>query len=473
MRRHRAFAALIVSLSLVGCGLMRTPYTRPEVESPASYPHADATATASLDRWWQGFGDPQLDSLVTQARNRNSDLALAALNVRAAQLQAHLAVINPAIAVGYTYDYSAPLKRTLLPTPVTKFHSLTASASYEVDLWDQLAALKDVARWEARATEEDRQSAALSLIGTTVNLYYQLADLNFQLDTSRKSIVYTRRTLELVQVLKTAGGTTQLEIAESQQSLESQEAIETALVQQRIEVRNALKLLLNGISWSEESERPAVPESPPPPVAAGLPASLLKRRPDLRAAELRLREAVAQTDATRLSFYPNLSLTGSLGTASTGLSELVSNPLGSLAATLTAPLIQINQAHFATALARAQYDKAVVSFRKTLLQALIDVDNALSARTELAEQGGKLERSLESSKTAERLYEIRYRAGAVALRAWLDAQESRRQTELAVSANRLARVQNYIMLCQALGGGTEGLDSESTDRINLPNNRDQ
>src|SRR3984957_20470995 len=104
-------------------------------------------------------------------------------------------------------------------------------------------------------------------------------------------------------------------------------------------------------------------------VASDLPASLLDRRPDLRAAEMRLRETLAQTDATRLSFYPNLSLTGSLGTASTRLSELVSNSLGSLAATLTAPFIQINQAHFATALARTQYDKAVVSFRKVLLQA--------------------------------------------------------------------------------------------------------
>jgi len=451
--------ALIGSLSLTGCGLMRTHYTCPEVESPSSYPHADATATASLDHWWQRFGDPQLDALVAEALKLNSDLALAALNIRAAQFQAHLAVINPTVTTGYTYDYSAPLKRTIPPTPATKFHSLTASASYEVDLWDQLAALKDAARWEARATEEDRQSAALALIGTTVNLYYQLADLNYRIILSEQSIAYATRTLELVQVLKTAGGVTQLEIAESEQSIQSQKANQAALIEQRVELRNALTVVLNGTPWPESEERDAVPDDPPPPVAAGLPVSLLDRRPDLRAAELRLRETLAQTDATRLSFYPNLNLTGSLGTASTGLSELVSNPLGSLAATLSLPFIQMKQAHFATALSKTQYDKAVVNFRKTLLQALIDVDNVLSARTQLAEEGAELEHSLKSAKTAEHLYEIRYRAGAVALRSWLDAQESRRQAELALAGNRLARLQNYATLCLGLGGGADTSDA--------------
>jgi NodT family efflux transporter outer membrane factor (OMF) lipoprotein len=456
MRRTCIMVALVGSLSLAGCGLMRTHYTRPEVDSPPSYPHATAIATASLDRWWQRFGDPQLDALVAEALTRNADLALAVLNVRAAQFQAHLAVINPIVSAGYTYDYSAPLKRTVPPTPATKLHSLTASVSYEVDLWDQLTALKDAARWEARATEEDRQSAALALIGTTVNLYYQLADLNYRIELSDRSIAYTTRTLELVQVLRVAGGVTALETAEAEQSLASQRATQAALIEQRVELRNTLTVLLNGTPWPENQERVAVPDDPPPPVAADLPAALLNRRPDLRAAEMRLRETLAQTDATRLSFYPNLSLTGSLGTASTGLSELASNPLGSLAATLSVPFIQLNQAKFATRLARTQYDKAVVSFRKTLLQALIDVDNALSAHTQLSEEAAQLEGSLESAKRAERLYQIRYRAGAVPLQAWLDAQETRREGEIALAGNRLSRLQNYATLCEALGGDSIG-----------------
>src|ERR1700722_11560610 len=328
MRRSRVLPlVLLCSPLLMSCGLMRTYYSRPLVNVPASYFHADENAKASLDRWWQSFDDLKLNALVEKALNNNNDLALAALNVRAAQLQVHLAVINPIVAAGYTYDYSKPLNGSV---PAMRFHSLTASVSYEVDLWDQLGAVKDVARWEARATEQDRQSAAVALIGTVVDLYYQLADLNYRIDMSEQSIAYATRTLQIVQVLKTAGGATQLELAESEQGLESRKAAPSALQEQRVELRNALTVLRNGPPWSEECERPAVPDGTPPPVAPGLPFSLLDRRPDLRAAELRLRETLAQTDATRLSFYPNLILTGSLGTASTGLSELVSNPLGSL-----------------------------------------------------------------------------------------------------------------------------------------------
>jgi outer membrane protein TolC len=183
--------------------------------------------------------------------------------------------------------------------------------------------------------------------------------------------------------------------------------------------------------------------------------TLLDRRPDLRAAELRLEETLAQTDATRLSFYPNLSLTGSVGTASTGLSEIISNPLGSLAASLSLPFIQLNQAKFATALARTQYDQAVLRFQKALWQALSDVDNALSARTQLAEEGAALARSLDAARTTDRLTQIRYRAGAISLSSWLAAQDALRQAELALSANKLAQLENYAALCQALGGGTE------------------
>lgn len=455
MRRPPVLSVgLTVNLLLMSCSLTRTHYNRPDVTVPANFARAGDNAQALLYRWWENFDDPLLDTLVAEALKNNSDLALAAFNVRAAQLQAHLAVINPTVAAGYTYDHSKPLKGSV---PATQFHSLTAAVSYEVDLWDQLGALKDVARWEARATQEDRHSAALALIGTTVDLYYQLANLNQRINLGEQSIEYATKTMKLVRVLKGAGGATQLEIAQAEQGLARQQASQVDLIEQRVELRNALTVLLNGAHWPEDQERTAVPEGPPPAVAAGIPASLLDRRPDLLAAELRLRETLAQTDATRLSFYPNVSLTGSLGTASMGLSELVSNPLGSLAATVVAPFIQMNEAKFATALARTQYDKAVVSFRKTLLQALIDVDNALSARTQLAEEALHLERSRETARTAEQLYEIRYRAGAIALRPWLDTQETRRQTEIDLANNRLQRLENYVAVCQALGGDADRL----------------
>jgi NodT family efflux transporter outer membrane factor (OMF) lipoprotein len=455
--QRTAIVLALMAASLSGCSAFRTPYQRPVSTMPSTFDGVDRETLASLDRWWENFHDSNLNAVVSEALRVNPDLALAALSVRAASLQTHLAVINPNVTAGYTYEVSKPLNGA---APTTQFHSLTASASYEIDLWGRLAAERDAARWEERATVQDRGSAALLLIGSVVNLYFEIADLNYEISVGEANIVDAQKSLHLVQILKSAGGATALDIAAGVQALESLKGAQAALIEARVERRNALSVLLAGTPWPESQERATAPDEAPLAVDAGLPATLLDRRPDLRAAELRLRETLAQTDATRLSFYPNLALTGSLGTASIGLSELVSNPLGSLAATITAPFVQWNQAHFATALARTQYDEAVLRFKKTLWQALSDVDNALSARGHLAEECAALERSLKAARTTERLTEIRYRAGAVSLSSWLEARQSRRQAELALSSNHLAQLESYATLCLSLGGG----GSESVDR---------
>jgi len=454
MMRVSVTVLLLVTSIAAGCNALRSTYRRPEVAVPSTYPHADQSAQASLLRWWQNFGDPQLNSLVDEALRQNNDLAQAVLRVRAAEMERHLAVVNPVVAANYEAARTKLLKHGF---PAATSHTLSLSASYEIDLWGNLSATKDAATWEARATEQDRQSAALILIGTTVSLYYQIALLNERVTLGEQSIDYATKTLNLVRALAAAGAASRLDLSESEQNLESQQASQTEILQQRVEVRNALTVLLNGTEWPQAREPTQVPESPPPTVDAGLPASLLERRPDLRAAEQRLRETLATADATRLSYYPQLSLTGALGTVSTGLTGLLSNPTVSVVGELTAPFLQIDQAKFHSALARTQYEIAIAQFRQTLLQALYDVDTALSARTQLSEEGHLLEQSLNAEKEVEHLYEVRYRTGAVALHFWLDAQQTRRAAEISLAENRVSRLENYSTVCQALGGDPRDL----------------
>ncbi len=449
MRRLGASAGMMVAMTLAACGSLRTRYTTPPVLTPKSYVHADDRARASLDRWWLRFDDPRLDALIEQALTRNTDLAAAALRVRAAHLQQHLAVINPTLTAEYSYTDSIPSGAHLAPTHT---HSLLASASYQLDLWDALAAIRDAARWEAAATEEDRLSTALTLIGGTANLYFQLAELNQRILLGEQSIAYARKTVDLVKGQASFGAASKLEIAEAEQSWESQQAVQTELLEKRVEARNALTVLLDGVAFAEDLELQALPERPPPPADAGLPASLLERRPDLQAAEMRLRASLASTDAVRSSFYPQLTLTSSVGTASSEISKALRDPVATLAGVLTAPFFQFNQARYSTQLARTQFDEAALAFRKTLLQALYDVDNALSARTQLSQEAAHLERSLTAAQEVERLFEIRYRSGAVALQLWLNAQETRRLAQISLAENRLARMQNHVGLCLALGG---------------------
>lgn len=217
-----------------------------------------------------------------------------------------------------------------------------------------------------------------------------------------------------------AGAVSRLELEDAEQALQSQRAAHARLLQSRVETRLAIGLLRDGRTWPDADEPQALPTSLPA-VEPGLPAQLLARRSDLRAAEMRLRGMLASHDANRLSFYPSISLTGSHGGSSESLARVLSDPTSALAAALTLPFLQANEMLLSTQISAAQYEEARLVFRQTLWRALSEVENALSARTQLAAQGVELEASLAAAATAERLYEARYRAGAASLRDWLDA----------------------------------------------------
>jgi NodT family efflux transporter outer membrane factor (OMF) lipoprotein len=323
-----------------------------------------------------------------------------------------------------------------------------------VDLWGQLASNSDAARWEAQATADDRANTALALTGTTASLYWRIGYLNQQLTLSQASIDYTRRSLELARVRHVAGAATALDILEVERSLATQEANQATLLQQRTEASNELAIVFDqppqqalGVPAPDSLTQIKLPE-----VAAGLPAQLLARRPDLRAAEARLRSTLATSDATRASFYPSLTLSGSLGRSSEELSRLLSNPIGTIAADLALPFVQWRDMQRTIKISEADYEQATLAFRQTLYAALVEVENRLSARQRYQEEYVQLTKALEAARKAEELYRIRYEAGNIAVKPWLDAQESRRQAEISVAENRFNQLQNHVALIKALGG---------------------
>jgi NodT family efflux transporter outer membrane factor (OMF) lipoprotein len=449
---------LAVLLLATGCASVGTPYSTPAVNAPAQWTYAgtQGAARANADPWWRNFNDPQLTLLVEEALKRNNDLAAATIRVRRAQLQAGLAEdrLTPSFSGGADVRASRALSGSNNGTNRSSGASL--GVSYEVDLWNRLGSERDIARWEALATAQDREATALSLIGTTAVLYWQIGYLNQRIAAGQSSIGYARKTLDLVEAQYRAGAVSGLERAQAQQSLASQQASQTQLEQQLVEAKNALALLFDGQFASLPAEATTLPLTLPastlPPLDAGLPAELLGRRPDLRAAELRLRESVSNIDATRASYYPSLSLTGGLGTSSAALLSLLSNPVLTLGAGISLPFLNRTQMDLDIKVSKAQYEEAVVNFRQTLYAAFGDVENALSARQQFAQQGALLEESLRAAREAERLYEIRYRAGSEPLKSWLDAQERRRSAEISLADNRFNRLSNHATLYQALGG---------------------
>lgn len=459
-------APLAVLVFLAGCSSLQTPYEARSIDVPAQWSAAPADAQtdakadsvpASIEEaWWKRFGDAELDRLIALALERNSDLHLAAWNLRQAEIALGQAHNRQAPTVGASLGANA--SHDLDAGSTTRNHSLGLNLSYELDLWGKLARAQDAAAWRLAATGQDAQTTAIALVASVAQLYWQLAYQNEQIATGAQSLAHAQRTRELVQAQYDAGGVSGLEMQEARRSIATQEAALAQARQSRTATRNALAVLLHH-SPTDSALAQLLPQEPQtlptlalPDIPADLPAQVLARRPDVQAAEQRLRATLADGDATRASYYPSIGLTAGLGSASRSLGDLLSNPVATLGATLGLPFLRQQEMRLSNAASRASFEAAAVQFEKTLLTALQEVENALSNRERLAQQRHWLSEQLDAAREVERLAEVRYRAGATALKTWLDAQESRRNAELALAANRLAQLENQLTLYKALGG---------------------
>jgi len=457
--RARLSSALVgvAVLALGGCTLFQPePRAQRPLEVPQRWqqpipPAATGAMVVQSADWWTAFGDRQLDRLIDDALRTNNNLAAAGIRVRRAQLQAGLANTNltPDVLGQASTSRSYDLKRGSVAGSAS---SSAVTLSYELDLWGRLSALRSAADWELKATESDREAAALSLVGTTAGLHWQIGYLNQRIELSEAGMEDGRRILALARVKYAAGAVSGLDVAQAGQNLATQEAAHTQLLQQRVEARNALAILFDQPPEPMVPEPARLPDIALPAIDAGVLASLLGRRPDLRAAEQRLRGALANVDATRTGFYPALSLTGVLGTSSTALGELLKNPVATLGAGLTLPFLQWNTARLTVAVSQTQYEEAVAGFRQSLYTALSEVENALSSRTQLRAESESLALALQEAQRAERLSEVRYRAGATALQPVLDAKDRRRAAEVSLAQNRLNQLNATMTLYKALGG---------------------
>lgn len=459
MNLTKLATALILGSSLIGCAaVVKTPYQAPAVQVPSGFAYDNAKSKQIqtdlyADQWWTLFGDTQLNQLVDQVIQKNADLAVAGINLQTARLKAGLArdqqgprITNTSISTGHSFDLNSG-------NDSAKGVTVGTGVSYAVDLFGKLARQTEAAKWESLATEQDLQATGQTLIATTANLYWQLGYLNERYSTAQQSLASTQKTYELVRTQYKAGAVSGLDLTQAEQSVQSQKASLSQIEQQLVETRTALAVLLQiPVQQLNIQEPKKLPRIALPNISAGLPADILSRRPDLRAAELRLRESLANKDATKASYYPSISLTGSLGSTSTSLANLLKNPALTLGASLSLPFLQYNDMQKDLKISELDYEKAIIQYRNTLYQAFADTENALSNRTELDKQVALQQRNLELAEKTERLTEVRYRNGAIALKSLLDAQETTRNARLSLVQTKQSQYNAYVTLMQALGG---------------------
>lgn len=452
----KKIAIYIGVLLTSGCGsLLNSKFESPPVTYPEHWQQQTEEVRHAAIFDWREFADPQLDQWLQQVTAANSDVALAVLRLYRAQLESEQTGLNryPSLSTSASTDISR--NKSLSGTSeLTKTESAkaTLAVSYEVDLWGKLARQRDVAGWMQQVSEEDLRAARLMLTRRAAENYWRIALINQKITVSEQSLTYIRETLRLTQSRHRAGSIAGLDVINAQQSVLNQENSLQALRQQYQSLLNEQSVLLNAPPGKILTNPQHLPDSPLPVISPDVPVSVLSRRPDIRSAELNLRAALARVDIKRAEYYPSFSLTGSLGASSTRLSEFLSNPLAIINAVLDLPLTDWQQRELEISLAHNSYDQQVVQFRQSLYKAMASVDDALSQRQLLIAQETRLRELLYLAQKSERLNEMRYRHGSVAITDWLAAQDTRRRAQLMLDENRYDQLSNLMVLWLETGG---------------------
>ncbi|NCG53374.1 efflux transporter outer membrane subunit [Serratia fonticola] len=463
MTNNKLSLVILLPLLLSGCGsLTKSDYQRPMLSVPAEWRMQD-TGSGYLqhtDHWWDNFADPQLSMLIGRALTSNNDLAIAGIQLQQARLAAGLTDTNltPDVSVTGSANNSKNLRNNTTPT---ESYSTTLSLSYELDLWGKLARAREQAQWQAEATEQDRQNTALTLIGNTAQYYWQIANLNQKIKQQQAGLAIGQQTLALVQSRYASGAAGQLDLLQAQQSLINRENTYRTLQQQREENRNALAILFNRSPTDRQAERSSLDINQDVPIAKLLPVEVIARRPDVKAAEGRLRAALAGSDVQRLSFYPSLSLAASLGSASSIFSQWFSDPVRTLGANAALPFVQWNTVQLTIEKSDLDVKQAAIVFRSQVYNALADVDNAMSQRLSYQQQKINQQQNLQLSQQRLVLARSQYQAGAVSFQSLLDAEDDLLTIETNLSDLQYNYLNATMKLWLALGGGVEK-DSDIT-----------
>lgn len=450
---------------LNGCGsFTRTEYQRPELTLPQKWDDKIRQSGANdvitsvqggnvAGNWWDKFKDPLLSQLINQVLENNNDLATAAIKLKLARSTAGLANTNitPDFSLGGSASNTKSIRHGTSPQ---ESYSSNLTLNYEIDLWGKLARIREKNEWEAIATEQDYHATALVVINTTAQLYWNIALLNQQIDNLIASQKIAEKSQQQIKSWYLAGKVSQLDFLQSQQTVISRKNELRRLIKERDSSRNALALLLNRPAEQHVRELSALNRNQRIEILNATPLAVLAQRPDIQAAESRLRSALADSDAAKLSFYPTLSLQGALNAGSQLFSQWFSDPTRVVGGSISLPFIQWNTVKLTIEQSDLQVQQAAVAFRSAAYTALSEVDNAMEARFAADEIRQQLQQSLSLSQQRLKLTNSRYRAGAVDYQMLLNAQDDLLTIENSLAQNQYDYLYATLQLWLAQGGGS-------------------
>ena len=467
-------AAALTAFALMGGCALSPAYQRPEAPVANVYPTGGAYGSAapvSMDGaaadigWRDFFQDPILQALIESALDNNRDIRIAALNVETARAtyrvrRADLLPRVDGVATSTSQRAPGDLAPPETPEIARAYQASGAVSAWELDLWGRIRSLNDQALAAYLAQEETRLSAQISLMAEVANAYLTLRADPAMLRLAEETVETRRRSHALIRERAEAGEAGRIDMHQAEAALRGAEADRAAYARQAARDLNALVLLLGSPLTPELSASLDTADTLPDDLAMadlppGLPSELLIRRPDIRAAEQALMSANANIGAARAAFFPTVSLTGSIGSASSDLDNLFSSGTRawSFAPQITAPLFRggalrasLDRAHLLKQIEVARYERAVqVAFR--------EVADGLAGQGTFNDQILSEMLRVDASQTTYDLAEQRFREGEDSYLVVLDAQRTLYGSQQGLIRARLMRLSNLVDLYKALGGG--------------------
>ncbi|MDT7777785.1 MAG: outer membrane protein multidrug efflux system [Acidobacteriota bacterium] len=466
--RKRLVTALLIGCLLSGSAAGQKKYERPEVKTPDTFRVSDAVAPPDANsigdlKWFEVFKDEQLQKLVRTAMEQNYDLRLAVARINAARANLGLARSNQFPQ----FDASADLTTTR--TSANSGASASGQSgrrrsfgevflsllSFEVDIWGRLRQQTKAARAQLKSTEEDRKTVLTIVVSDVATAYFTLLELDRELDIAKRTLAARQESLRLITARQQGGLATMLDVRQAEELV--YQASQTIPDTERLieQTENQINLLLGnnpgpiprGVPLAEQQELPVVP--------AGLPSSLLERRPDIRSAEQLLISQNALVSAAKKAYFPTISLTGAFGFQSNTLSNLFSGPSSAwtFIPQLTQPIFTAGRLKSNVNFEKAQREYALAQYQQTVQTAFSDVSNALVQYRRVREIRAQQELLVGSLRDASRLAHLRYEGGVDTLLNALFADTALFSAELNLAQTKRNELLSLVQLYRALGGG--------------------
>lgn len=436
-------ALSLAVLALLGACANQQAYERPAMDIPPAYKEGSAAAQglwqpaqpggdqAVPTAWWSLYGDATLDTLQQQAAAGNQNIAQSVARLRAAQAAVASSSASLLPSLGASASSARSRSGSTLQADgssnarISTSHSLGLNASWELDLWGRISGTVDAARASAQASADDLAAMRLSVQATVAQTYFALRAAEAQARLLRETLDAYDRSWALTRNRQAAGVASLADVAQAEAQYKNTQVQLLESETSRTQLEHALAALVGqapaAFSLPATAELPA-----PPPVPAQLPSQLLERRPDIAAAERRVAAANAQIGVARAAFFPALTLSGSAGYRGSELSNLLSAPnlFWSLGPALAVSLFDGGARNAAVESARASNDQAAASYRQTVLTALQEVEDNLTAATALAQEQQLQAEALAAAQRALDVVNNQYRAGTVGFLNVITAQAS-------------------------------------------------